>query len=91
MTETTQPPKHPGEVLREEVLPMYIAAQTGLGVAQVKAVLACREPITGDTAERLARWLKGSAADWNKLQRAYDAAMAPPAATDEQGGSTPKS
>lgn len=71
-------PTHPGEVLREDVLPsldlsrVEIARRLGISRAMLYAILAEKAPVTPAMALRLARFLGGSAESWLNMQRAYD-------------------
>ncbi len=71
-------PTHPGEVLREDVLPELMISQTelsqGLGVSRrtVSELLHERRPLTPDMAIRLARLIGGTPGGWLKMQQAID-------------------
>ncbi len=71
-------PTHPGEVLREEVLPaldlsrVEVARRLGVSRALLYAILAEKAPVTPAMALRLARLLGGSAESWLNMQRTYD-------------------
>ncbi len=72
-------PPHPGEVLREEVLPRLkisrkeLAVQLDISYSTVSRLLNARRRITRDLAARLA-WISGtSALYWLVLQAHYDA------------------
>ena len=71
-------PTHPGEILREEVLPALAMTQgefaKWLGVSRrtVNEVLRERRPVTVDMAHRLARALKTSPEVWLRMQQAVD-------------------
>jgi antitoxin HigA-1 len=82
MTRMFNPP-HPGETLREDILPSLqlsvTEAATQLGVSRValSRVLNCRAGISVDLARRLELWLGGpdkgpSAESWLRGQLAYD-------------------
>jgi addiction module HigA family antidote len=71
-------PPHPGETLKEDVLPalgltVTLAAEQ-LGVARVtlSRMINGRAAISADMAIRLAQWLGGSAEIWLRLQLQYD-------------------
>jgi addiction module HigA family antidote len=71
-------PTHPGEVLREDVLPALgmtqgeFAAWIGVSRRTVNEILQEKRPVTVDTAHRLARAL-GTAPDvWMGLQQDVD-------------------
>ena len=71
-------PPHPGEILREDVLPALglnvIQAAEQLGVARVtlSRMINGRAAISTDMAIRLAQWLGGSAETWLRAQLQYD-------------------
>lgn len=72
-------PPHPGETLREDVLPELgltvseAARQLGISRVQLSRVLHGRAPISPDLALRLEQWLSGPTADvWLRMQIAYD-------------------
>ncbi|HEX7687582.1 MAG TPA: HigA family addiction module antitoxin [Burkholderiaceae bacterium] len=75
-------PPHPGETLREEVLPALgisvteAAAQLGVTRAAFSRVINGRAGISPEMALRLERWLGvdhgGSASVWLGMQAAYD-------------------
>ena len=75
-------PPHPGETLREDVLPALglsvtdAAAQLGVTCAALSRVLNARAGISPEMALRLERWLGidhgGRAGVWLGVQSAYD-------------------
>lgn len=71
-------PPHPGETLKEDVLPALgltvTEAAEQLGVARVtlSRMINGRAAISADMAIRLAQWLGGSAEVWLRLQLQYD-------------------
>jgi addiction module HigA family antidote len=81
MTEMHNPP-HPGETLREDVLPALgltvteAAAQLGVTRAALSRVLNARAAISPEMALRIERWLGaergGRAGLWLDMQSAYD-------------------
>lgn len=81
MTRIHNPP-HPGETLREDVLPALglsvtdAAAQLGVTRAALSRVVNCRAAISPEMALRLEGWLgteNGGRADmWISQQAAYD-------------------
>jgi len=77
MTKMFNPP-HPGETLKEDVLPALgltvTEAADQLGVARVtlSRMINGRAAISADMAIRLAQWLGGSAEIWLRLQMQYD-------------------
>jgi addiction module HigA family antidote len=75
MTETTTrelAPMHPGEFLREVVLPSIMADATGLSLEQVQEILACRAPVTTDVADRIGNWIGNGPRLWLNLQARWD-------------------
>lgn len=81
MTRIHNPP-HPGETLREDVLPALgltvtdAAAQLGVTRAALSRVLNCRAAVSPEMSLRLEGWLgveNGGRADlWISQQAAYD-------------------
>ena len=73
---------HPGEVLREDVLPGLnmseadFAAHLGISHEALRAVLRCEAPVTLDLAARLVKALGGSVRYWLAMQMAYDVDVA---------------
>ena len=65
-------PMHPGEFLREVVLPSIMADATGLSLEHVQEILACRAPVTPDIAERIANWIGNGPRLWLNLQARWD-------------------
>jgi addiction module HigA family antidote len=71
-------PIHPGEFLREDwLIPLGMtpgALARGLGVPRprIERIVRERNPITSDTALRLARFFKTTPEYWLKLQVRYD-------------------
>lgn len=71
-------PTHPGELLREDVLPAVKLPKTriaaGLGVSRqhLHDILAERKPVTPETAVRLAKMFGGSADSWVRMQAVHD-------------------
>ena len=81
MNQTFTPP-HPGEILREDVLPALkltvseAAQQLGVSTAELSGVLDCRAGISPDMALRIEGWLGGDngglAEEWLAMQSRYD-------------------
>lgn len=73
-----RPPIHPGEMLREDVLPALeltaAAAARELGVSRqlLHHILSEKGPITPAMAVRIGRWLGNGPTLWLNLQRTYD-------------------
>jgi len=72
------PPVHPGEILKEDVLPSVglsvTAAARSLGVSRqmLHDILAERRPLSAVMCLKLARLFGGSPELWMRLQAAYD-------------------
>jgi len=73
-----RPPVHPGELLREEVLPVLglsvseTARRLGISRQQLHRVLACTHPITTDMALRIGKLAGNGPSLWLRMQQAYD-------------------
>ena len=71
-------PTHPGELLREEILPATeltqtdLAARLGVSRRSVSELLRERRTLTPDMAHRLARVFKTTPEFWMNLQQAVD-------------------
>ncbi|MEW6358281.1 MAG: HigA family addiction module antitoxin [Planctomycetota bacterium] len=76
------PPVHPGEVLLEDFmkplgLSQYrVAKDIGVPPLRISQIVRGRRSITADTAMRLARYFRTSAAVWMRLQARYDLEVA---------------
>lgn len=72
------PPIHPGEMLREEFLipfgitPSALAKRLNVQRSRIEQIAAEKQPITSDTALRLARFFGNSPEYWLSLQASYD-------------------
>lgn len=72
-------PTHPGELLREDVIPAVkrpkVEIATGLGISRqhLHDILTERKPVTAEMAVRLAKMFGGSAESWLRMQASYDA------------------
>src|SRR6202167_6375208 len=72
------PPVHPGEILKEDVLPAaglsVTAAAKGLGVSRqmLHDILARRKPLSAIMCLKVSRLFGGSPEIWMRLQAAYD-------------------
>jgi addiction module HigA family antidote len=73
-----RPPTHPGEVLREDVLPALglsvseAARRLGISRQQLHRVLACTHPITTEMALRIGKFAGNGPGIWLRMQQAYD-------------------
>jgi addiction module HigA family antidote len=71
-------PPHPGETLKEDILPdlgltvTQAARQLGISRAALSRIINGRAAISADMAIRLAQWLGGSAETWLRAQLQYD-------------------
>lgn len=71
-------PTHPGEVLREDVLPALgrskteIARLLGVSRQTLYDILGERQPVTPEMAVRLGKLCGNGAGLWLRLQQAYD-------------------
>jgi addiction module HigA family antidote len=72
------PPVHPGEILKEDVLPgvglSVTAAAKALGISRqmLHGILAGRKPLSAVMCLKIARLFGGSPEVWMRLQAAYD-------------------
>ena len=72
------PAIHPGEILREDILPSVglsvTSASRALGVSRqmLHGILAERKPLSAVMCLRIARLFGGSPEVWMRLQAAYD-------------------
>jgi addiction module HigA family antidote len=72
------PPVHPGEIIREDILPSVrlsvTAAAKALGVSRqmLHDILAGRKPLSPVMCLKVARLFGGSPEVWMRLQAAYD-------------------
>ncbi len=71
-------PIHPGEILREDVLPALglsvseTARRLGISRQQLHRVLACTHPITTEMALRIGRFAGNGPGLWLRMQQSYD-------------------
>lgn len=71
-------PVHPGELLREDVMPalgrskVEVARLLGISRQTLYDILNERQPVTPGMALRLAKLLGGSPESWLNMQRAFD-------------------
>ncbi|MEW5422651.1 HigA family addiction module antitoxin [Amorphus sp. 3PC139-8] len=76
------PPMHPGELLREDVLPALdvskaeLARTLGISRQTLYDLINERQPVTAEMAVRLGKALGSSPRFWLDLQRAFDLAAA---------------
>ncbi|HDZ72540.1 MAG TPA: addiction module antidote protein, HigA family [Aurantimonas coralicida] len=72
-------PIHPGELLREDVLPATgrtkteIAALLGISRQQLYDILREKKPVSADVAVRLGKLFGNGAGLWLRMQAAHDA------------------
>jgi len=72
------PPVHPGEMIREDILPSVglsvTAAAKALGVSRqmLHGILAERKPLSAVMCLKLSRLFGGSPEVWMRLQASYD-------------------
>jgi addiction module HigA family antidote len=78
-TKFDAPLPHPGETLREDFLPQYRLTAGSLAKAmglkdrtRIERIVREQQPITSDTALRLARVFRTSADLWMNMQVAHD-------------------
>lgn len=75
-------PVHPGEMLREDILPAVgrpkteIARLLGISRQTLYDILNEKQPVTPTMALRLAKMFGGSAESWTNMQRNYDLKIA---------------
>ncbi len=73
-----RPPTHPGEVMREDVIPALglsvseAARQMGISRQQLHRILACTHPITTEMALRIGKFAGNGPGLWLRMQQAYD-------------------
>jgi len=71
-------PTHPGEVLREDVLPAMhesvtgFASKTGMSRQTIHAILACKRAISPEAALRIGAVVGNGARVWLAMQMEYD-------------------
>lgn len=75
-------PVHPGEILREDVLPALSMSEAAVADALKVSrqtlcdILSEKQPVTAEIAVRLGKLFGNGPALWINLQRAYDLAVA---------------
>ena len=73
-----RPPIHPGEILREDVLPSIglsvseAARRLGVSRQQLHRILACTHPITTEMALRIGKFAGNGPQIWLRMQQAFD-------------------
>jgi antitoxin HigA-1 len=73
-----RPPVHPGEIIREDVLPSLgisvseAARQIGVSRQQLHRILACTHPISTEMALRIGKFVGNGPGIWLRMQQAYD-------------------
>ncbi|RJF87240.1 addiction module antidote protein, HigA family [Oleomonas cavernae] len=78
---TNLAPMHPGELLREEILPATglsktaVAARLHISRQSLYDILREKQPVTSNIALRLGRLFDNSPAFWLNLQANYDVAV----------------
>ena len=74
----SRPPVHPGEILREDVLPALglsvseVSRRLGISRQQLHRILACTHPITPEMALRIGKLSGNGPAIWLRMQQVYD-------------------
>ncbi len=82
-------PTHPGELLREDILPALgipkteIARRLGISRAMLYAILEERAPVSPAMALRLGKLFNVSAESWLNMQRDYDLRLLEQEMSDE--------
>ena len=75
-------PAHPGEILREDVLPALsmtktaVAGALGISRQTLYDIINEKQPVTAEMAVRFGKLFGNGAAFWLNLQRAHDLAIA---------------
>jgi antitoxin HigA-1 len=75
---TTRRPTHPGEILKDDVLPALnlsiaeAARQLGISRQTLHKILGGAVAITPEMALRLGRWCGNGPGLWLRMQQAYD-------------------
>ena len=76
------PPMHPGELIREDLLPALDVSKTelaqSLGIARhtLYNILNERQPVTAEIAVRFGKLFGNGACFWVNMQRSFDLAIA---------------
>ena len=75
-------PVHPGEILREDILPSLLMSKTavadahGISRQTLYDILNEKHPVTAEMAVRFGKRFGNGARFWVNLQRSYDLAVA---------------
>ncbi len=75
-------PVHPGEILREDILPALqmsksaIADALGISRQTLHAIISEKQPVTAEMAVRFGKLFGNGGLFWINLQRNYDLAIA---------------
>ena len=76
------PPVHPGEIIREDILPAIgrpkteIAALLGISRQTLYDIINEKQPVTAEMAVRFGKLFGNGANFWLNLQRAFDLEIA---------------
>ena len=88
-------PIHPGEILREEILPSLAlsvpkaAQRLGVSHRELQRVLACTHPVTTEMALRIGKLVGNGPELWLRMQQACDLWHAERRLRDELAGIMP--
>ena len=88
-------PIHPGEILREEILPSLAlsvpeaAQRLGVSHRELHRVLACTHPVTTEMALRIGKLVGNGPELWLRMQQACDLWHAERRLKDELAGIMP--
>lgn len=75
-------PVHPGEILREDILPAIAVSKTAIAAAlqisrqTLYGILNEKQPVTAEIAVRFGKLFGNGASFWVSLQRGYDMVVA---------------
>ena len=75
-------PVHPGEILREDILPAIAVSKTAIAATlqisrqTLYGILNEKQPVTAEMAVRFGKLFGNGASFWINLQRGYDLAVA---------------
>jgi addiction module HigA family antidote len=78
LPDPNRPPVHPGELLREDVLPAIgepvsaVAKKLGVTRQHLHRILAEKAPVTPDMALRLGKFCGNGPGLWLRMQQTYD-------------------